>query len=66
MEVRRAYDEWASPKPGTLSEKNVNGAENGLYHLTVAGDRHGVPDTDIHTPHVRIDEKPSLEGDEKV
>jgi len=49
VEVRRAYDEWAPTGHGTSIEKDTNGLH---HHLSVAGDRHGVPDTGLHTPHI--------------
>jgi hypothetical protein len=64
VEVRRAYDEWAPTGTGTSIEKNTGA--NGLHHhITVAGDRHGLPDTDVHSPHIHVQERPSS-GNEKV
>ncbi|KIM32363.1 hypothetical protein M408DRAFT_326958 [Serendipita vermifera MAFF 305830] len=60
VEVRRAYDEWAPP---------TNGVEKGgLHHqISAAGDRHGVPDTSVHTPHLSPHaERPAPDSTEKV
>jgi Amt family ammonium transporter len=66
VEVRRAYDEWAPTGHGTSIEKNID--SNGLHHhISAAGDRHGVPDTSIHTPHLAAHAERPIPGDaEKV